>query len=65
VCKSWGQTPDWFFSLDEHTQSGILAEYRLSQLGQEDFEKRQKIAKKSEVKWKRERSNVGVKWERR
>jgi len=62
IALKWGKDPDWFFSLADSIQSSIIAEYYISNLTSEEFEKRKKIAKKSALKWKQNRKSAGVTW---
>lgn len=62
IALKWGKEPDWFFSLTDSIQSSIIAEYYISNLSSEEFEKRKKISKKSALKWKQKRKAAGVTW---
>ena len=62
IALKWGKDPDWFFSLEDSIQSSIIAEYYISNLSSEEFEKRKKIAKKSALEWKQNRKDAGVIW---
>jgi len=40
VARHWGQTPQWFYTLDMQTRVELIAEYRLSNETPEQINKR-------------------------
>jgi hypothetical protein len=63
ISKSWGRDPDWFSSLDSEMQTDLLANYRIENQSKEESERKEKLVKKLNGSYRKERSAVGVKWQ--
>tara|TARA_R110000803_G_scaffold7436_8_gene23977 strand:- start:3429 stop:3635 length:207 start_codon:yes stop_codon:yes gene_type:complete len=65
ISKEWGREPDWFSSLDSDSQSNLIAMYRIENQTKEEHEKHKNITKKSNGMYRKNRSLLGVKWQRK
>ena len=65
ISKEWRKEPDWFSSLDSDAQSNLIAMYRIENQTKEEHEKHKKITKKSNGSHRKNRSLVGVTWQRK
>jgi hypothetical protein len=55
ISRYWNQQPTWFFSLPRALQAELIADYRLSNMKQEDIKKKKKKFQLSNLKQQHER----------
>jgi hypothetical protein len=55
ISRFWNQEPTWFFSLPRALQAELVADYKLSNMKQEDIKKKKKKFQLSNLKQQHER----------